>query len=76
MKNLQLHTIPCIIFYIGILVLLAELCYVLHYAATATDLLVYMRVQGMLSYILLSHTLLVGGTFLFDLVIREQTQTH
>ena len=72
MKDLRLHPLPCRILYIGILIVLAELCYVLHYAATSTDLLVGLRAQGMLSYLLLSHTLLVGGCFLFDLVIREQ----
>ena len=74
MKHLRLHAIPCYILYIGMLILIAELCYVMHYAVTSTDLLVDMRAQGMLGYILLSHTLLVGGAFLFDLVIREQTQ--
>lgn len=73
MKDLRLHTLPCLILYIGMLVLLGELCYVLHYAFTATDLLAALRARGMLSYLLLSHTLLVGGSLLFDLVIREQT---
>ena len=74
MTELHLHPGPCRILYIGFLVLLFELCYVLHYAATSADLLAHIRAQGMLAYILLSHTLLVGGAFLFDLVIREQEQ--
>lgn len=72
MKELRLHTLPCIILHSGILVLLAELCYVLHYALLSTDPICILRAQGMLTYLLLSHTLLVGGVLLFDLVIREQ----
>ena len=74
MKHLRLHTLPCIVLFVGILVLLAELCYVLHYALLSPEPIHTLRAQGMLTYLLLSYTLLVGGVLLFDLVIREQTQ--
>ena len=47
---------------------------VLFYALTSEEPLALLRAQGMLTYLLLSHTLLVGGALLFDLVIREQAQ--
>ena len=74
MKDLRLHTFPCIVLCIGMLVLLAELCYVLHYALLSSDPTSTLRAQGMLTYLLLSHTLLVGGVLLFDLAIRQQAQ--